>query len=135
MKVKLSLFSMLFVLILHGPSMAADTQGKITFTKDVLPIIQENCQICHRFGGDNIAGMAAPMSLMNYNEVRPWAKAIAKVVASREMPPWDATDATHGQFINERYLTDDQIATIVILSLIPWSSMIIAKHFYKRFLP
>jgi len=113
MKVKLSLFSMLFVLILHGPSMAADTQGKITFTKDVLPIIQENCQICHRSGGDNIAGMAAPMSLMNYNEVRPWAKAIAKVVASREMPPWDATDATHGQFINERYLTDDQIATIV----------------------
>ena len=86
---------------------------RLTFTKDVIPILQENCQICHRPGGDSIAGMVAPMSLMSYREVRPWAKAIAKAVSARDMPPWDATDVTHGQFVNERTLTDAEIETIV----------------------
>jgi len=53
------------------------------------------------------------MSFMTYKEVRPWAKAIAKAVESRVMPPWHASDATHGQFANERTLTDDEIAAIV----------------------
>jgi hypothetical protein len=84
-----------------------------TFTKDVLPIIQENCQACHRTNGDNLSGMVAPMSLMNYKEVRPWAKAIAKAVAARDMPPWDATEHTAGLFENERTLTQKEIDTIV----------------------
>ncbi|MEK7795584.1 MAG: c-type cytochrome [Candidatus Hydrogenedentota bacterium] len=86
--------------------------GRLTFTKDVLPILQENCQSCHRPQGANLSGMIAPMSLMTYEEVRPWAKAIARSVEAKAMPPWDASQLTHGVFKNERTLTDDQIATI-----------------------
>ena len=61
-----------------APAGAADDAptGRVTFYKDVVPILQQNCQICHRAGGDNIAGMVAPMSLLTYREVRPWAKAM-----------------------------------------------------------
>lgn len=84
-----------------------------TFTKDVLPILQENCQVCHRPVGANIMGMIAPMSLTTYSEVRPWAKSIAKQVESRAMPPWDASPEFHGIFKNERTLTDAEIDTLV----------------------
>lgn len=104
-------FTSCCVLALFASS--AHAADRVTFTKDVLPILQENCQVCHRPNGDTTAGMAAPMSLMSYKEVRPWAKAIAKVVAAKEMPPWDATSASNGQFINERTLTQKQIDTIV----------------------
>jgi mono/diheme cytochrome c family protein len=90
----------------------AASNKRPTFTKDVLPILQEQCIRCHRSGGDNIAGMIAPMSLMTYQEVRPWAKAISKAVTTKKMPPWFADEATHGVFKNERGLTDDQIETI-----------------------
>ena len=93
------------------PAFAADE--RITFTKDILPILQENCQDCHRPAGKNMSGMIAPMSLMTYQEVRPWAKAIARVSTSREMPPWDAAPQHHGEFSNENTLTEAQIATIV----------------------
>ena len=68
---------------------AADdaSNQRVTFYKDVLPVIQENCQICHRPGGDNIAGLVAPMTFMSYQEIRPWAKAIRQVVLDRQMPP------------------------------------------------
>jgi len=52
-----------------------------TFTKDVLPLLQKNCQICHR------PGQIAPMSLLSYKETRPWAKAIRNAVVTRKMPP------------------------------------------------
>lgn len=95
------------------PALAADSANRVTFTKDVLPVLQENCQTCHRPAGRNMSGMVAPMSLMTYREVRPWSKAIAKAVGQREMPPWFATDATHGIFRNERTLTQEEIDTIV----------------------
>jgi len=91
---------------------AASAQAP-TFTKDVLPIVQENCVICHRPDGQNIAGMVAPFSLMTYEETRPWAKAIERVVASKEMPPWYASDDTNGHFRNERKLSDEDIDTLV----------------------
>ena len=91
---------------------AADSEG-VTFTKDVLPIIQENCVDCHRAHGSNLTGMIAPMALTNYAEVRPWSKAIKRAVADRIMPPWHASNATHGVFKNERTLTEEQIDTIV----------------------
>jgi hypothetical protein len=59
-----------------------------------------------------MSGMIAPMSLMTYEEVRPWAKSIAKVVDARQMPPWHASEAFYGKFKNERVLTKDEIATI-----------------------
>jgi len=99
------------------PAMA-EVPAKPTFTKDVLPILQENCQTCHRPAGTNLSGMIAPMSLITYKEVRPWAKAIAKAVETKMMPPWHANEKTHDVFANERTLTEDEIAT-----LIKWSEM------------
>lgn len=86
--------------------------ARVTFTKDVLPILQQKCVACHREGGNDIAGMVAPMSLRTYAEVRPWAKAIVKAIKSKDMPPWDASPAFNGVFSNERTLTDAEIATI-----------------------
>lgn len=84
-----------------------------TFYADVLPILQNNCQDCHRPAGLNLGGMIAPMSLMDYSEVRPWAKSIASAVESRQMPPWHAAENFHGTFANERTLSDAQIDTLV----------------------
>ena len=78
----------------------------VTFTKDVAPIIQKNCQVCHR------PGEVAPMSLLTYKEVRPWAKSIREKVLRREMPPWFA-DPTHGEFINDCRLSQKEIDTLV----------------------
>ena len=89
-----------------------EAEDTATYYKDVLPIVQENCQSCHRESGANISGLIAPMSFMNYEETRPWARSIARKVESKEMPPWFAT-APKGVFENERGLTDDEISTIV----------------------
>lgn len=114
---KFTLTFVLGVLVLASGAPASATEDATskgaTFYRDVLPIIQEKCQTCHREGGDNIAGMVAPMSFTTYKEVRPWAKAIARQVQAREMPPWDASDVTAGVFVNERTLTDEEIATFV----------------------
>lgn len=83
------------------------------FYKDVLPILQRHCQSCHRPSGLNLGGMVAPMALMSFDDARPWAKAIAKRVSERSMPPWHASNIHHGQFANERTLTDDEIAIVV----------------------
>jgi len=72
-----------------------------TFTHDIAPILYANCVECHR------AGEIAPMSLITYAEVRPWAKGIVRQVSSGVMPPWHA-DAPHGTFRNERGLTPAQ---------------------------
>ena len=79
-----------------------------TFTKDIAPIFQSKCESCHRV--DSIA----PMSLVTYEEARPWARSIKTRVEGRQMPPWNI-DKTVGiqDFKNDRSLTDDQVATIV----------------------
>ena len=83
-------------------------QGQVTFTKDVAPIFQERCQICHR------AGTFAPMSLVTYEQARPWARSIKQKVAAREMPPWFIEKGIGVQhFSNDISLTDQEIATIV----------------------
>ncbi|HEY6330798.1 MAG TPA: hypothetical protein VI756_15815, partial [Blastocatellia bacterium] len=78
----------------------------ITFTKDVAPIIQKNCQVCHR------PGEAAPMALLDYKQVRPWAQSIRAKVVTREMPPWFA-NPSYGQFLNDCRLAQKDIDTIV----------------------
>jgi hypothetical protein len=79
-----------------------------TFAKDVAPIFQAKCQTCHH------QGTSAPMSLVTYEEARPWARSIQQRVANRDMPPWHL-DKTVGirRYKNDRSLSDDQIATIV----------------------
>jgi len=86
------------------PSKAAD--APVTFTKDVLPILQKNCQSCHR------PGQIAPMSLLTYDEARPWARSIKTKVDSRQMPPWFA-DPKSGHFANDRSLAQQDIDTLV----------------------
>jgi len=76
-----------------------------TFHKDVEPIVEKNCQACHR------PGEVAPFSLTTYSAARPWAKAIKAATASRKMPPWFA-DEKIGHFSNERKLTQAEIDTI-----------------------
>ena len=87
--------------------------GAPTFTNDILPIFQENCQDCHRPGGANLGGMVAPMAFTTYQETRPWAKAIARVVSTKRMPPWQASEEHAGVFEGERGLTADEIQTIL----------------------
>jgi mono/diheme cytochrome c family protein len=91
---------------------AKDVVAEPTFYRDVLPVLQENCQDCHRPSGSKIYRGGVPMSLTTYDEVRPWAKAIVRQTASKEMPPWDASEAFDGVFHNERGLTDTEIATL-----------------------
>jgi hypothetical protein len=87
---------------------AAPPDQQVTFTKDVAPIFQAKCEACHR------PNSIAPMSLMTFEEARPWARSIKTRVASRQMPPWHI-DKTVGiqHFENDRSLSDEQIDTIV----------------------
>ena len=87
-----------------GIAALADTNSApVTFNKDVLPILQKNCQGCHR------PGELAPMSFLSYSETRPWAKAMKQAVVTKKMPPWFAEK---GHFANDRTLTDDEISTL-----------------------
>jgi hypothetical protein len=97
------------LLMAPGVGMAAEAiDAPVTFARQIAPILQEKCQECHR------QGTAAPMSLLSYEETRPWAKSIRQRVITRNMPPWHL-DKTVGiqQFQNDRSLTDSQIAAIV----------------------
>jgi hypothetical protein len=93
-----------------GTAMGAELTGKpaVTFAKDVAPILQARCQDCHH------AGTVAPMSLVTYEETRPWAKSIRERVLMRQMPPWHI-DMNVGvrKFKNDMSLTEDQIDTLV----------------------
>ena len=107
-------------LLLGAPSWGAENDAVDhgpTFFRDVLPILQENCQTCHRSSGENIGGMLAPMTLMTYDEVRPWARGIARSVKNRDMPPWFASEETSAPFKHQRRLSEEQIDTLVA-----WSS-------------
>src|ERR1051326_4890301 len=92
----------LIALALMAASLAV---GAPTFTKDVAPILYKNCVACHR------PGEIAPMSLLEYQSARPWAKAIRTAVVLRKMPPWFA-DPRYGHFSNDARLTEQQIETI-----------------------
>src|SRR5580765_5008464 len=76
-----------------------------TFYKEVLPILQDHCQSCHR------VGEVAPMPLATYEQTRPWAGPMAHAVEMKMMPPWFA-DPRYGHFANDSSLTDQQIATV-----------------------
>ena len=95
------------------PGTPGDSSDEPTFHRDVEPLLQRHCQDCHRPAGSNYGGMRAPMSLVSYDETRPWAKSIAKQVETRTMPPWDAAPQHNGVFKNERVLSDAEIATLV----------------------
>ena len=96
--------------ILAFPMLAGAQSAKPTptFTKDVASIFQEKCESCHR--PDSIA----PMSLVTFEEARPWARSIKNRIAARQMPPWHIDKTTGIQhFQNDRSLSDAQIDTVV----------------------
>jgi hypothetical protein len=95
------------VLLMSAAALAADNSpAPVTFNKDVLPILQNNCQSCHR------PNQIAPMSFLTYQDVRPWAQAMKSAVLTKKMPPWFA-DPKYGHFSNERKLSDTEIKTLV----------------------
>jgi len=97
----------LFVAGAMTPSAYAQAPAQVTFTKDVAPILQKSCQSCHR------PGSVAPMSLLTYEDARPWARSMKQKVTAREMPPWHV-DRNIGitKFKDDPSLTDAEIQTI-----------------------
>ncbi len=97
-----------FVMAMAAPALAADAPKAVTFSKDVAPILQAKCQNCHQ------PNSIAPMSLITYQETRPWARSIRERVSNRQMPPWHIDKSVGVQkFQNDISLSDEQIDTIV----------------------
>lgn len=112
-KIRLFIISLLpiaaIVLFAMPASQAKVTEPStkmVTFSKEVAPIFYKSCVGCHR------SGEAAPFSVLNYKDVRPWARSIKEKVVNREMPPWHA-DPHFGQWANNPRLTEAEIKTIV----------------------
>src|SRR5437867_12441129 len=85
---------------------ASGAEAGPTFSKDVAPILYNNCTNCHR------TGEIGPMSLLTYADARPWARSIATRVSNGTMPPWHA-DPAHGEFLNDRRLSNAERDTIL----------------------
>jgi hypothetical protein len=99
------MFEWLFTILMFAMPAQSRPAASVTFNKDVLSILQKNCQNCHR------PGQIAPMSLLTYKDARPWAKAIKDAVLTRTMPPWFA-DEKYGHILNERRLKQSDIDAI-----------------------
>ena len=106
-----ALTALLLALAALGSPAASTANDEVTFTKDVAPILHRSCLSCHR--PDSVA----PMSLISYDQVRPWARSIKKRTALRNkpgvMPPWDIErDIGIQQFKDDPSLSESEIATI-----------------------
>jgi hypothetical protein len=97
-----------FVSAANARRVVSPPDEPVTFSKDVAPILQEKCQVCHR------PGSIAPMSLLTYEDTKKYAGRVKARVVARTMPPWHI-DKTIGiqQFKNDRSLSDAQVETIV----------------------
>jgi peroxiredoxin len=91
----------------RGAKSAKIQSNAITYTKQVSRIIQNRCQECHR------PGQIGPMALMTYNDVADWSEMIREVVSDKRMPPWHADAKHHGQFKNERALSQEDYDTLL----------------------
>ncbi len=80
--------------------------GTVTFSKDVAPVLQRNCQECHR------PGQVAPMPLLTYEDAVAWSDTIREVIQQKRMPPWLA-DPHFGKFANDRTLADADRTTLL----------------------
>jgi peroxiredoxin len=91
---------------LIGRAHKASSQGSVTFTKDIAPILRERCQECHR------DGEVAPFPLTDYQHAYGWAEMIREVVEQERMPPWFAA-GERGHFRNDARLTLDEKKTLL----------------------
>lgn len=93
-------------------AMMADASAP-TYYADVLPVLQENCQVCHTEQGLNLGGMVAPMAFTSYEASARHATRMARAVEAGRMPPWHAADEHIGTFSNERVISDEDRETII----------------------
>jgi len=96
---------------LNAQQPAAAATPEVTFTKDIAPILQRSCQNCHR------PGQVAPMSLITYEDARPWARAMKQRTGLRDkagvMPPWYIEKNIGIQhYKNDPSLSDEEVAKI-----------------------
>ncbi len=84
-----------------------------TYYADVLPVLQQNCQVCHMENGQNSGGMVAPVAFTEYETTARWATRMRRAVETGMMPPWHADARHNGQFSNERVLGPTDVATLV----------------------
>jgi len=96
--------SISLILLMTGPVALASGP---TYYKDIVPVLQRNCQSCHR------SGEAAPMSFLDYPSTRPWAKAIKSAVQVKKMPPWSADPNASHKFANDRSLSEADRNTLI----------------------
>jgi hypothetical protein len=89
----------------QAPAAPSPVGSKPTFYRDVLPIVQRRCEVCHRSGG------IAPMSFESYAGARPYVQSIRRATEDKSMPPWFAEPGI-GRFANDPSLTREQIATL-----------------------
>jgi len=107
--------TILIAIIAQTSALAADAKSadagareQVTFSKDVAPILQAKCQECHQ------PNSIAPMSLITFQEARPWARSIKERVMTRQMPPWHIDQGVGVQkFKNDMSLTNEQVNTFV----------------------
>jgi mono/diheme cytochrome c family protein len=98
-------------LLLSGVVSAQDPAP--TFYADALPLFQKNCVACHQPDGPKVGGITAPMSLMDYDQAKLWAPMIKNALITGYMPPWGAHERHRGEFKDERYIEDNELATLV----------------------
>jgi hypothetical protein len=108
-----SAMALTILTVVAPPALAADPDPDpnrvVTFTRDVAPILQQNCQVCHQ------PGAIGPMSLMTYDEVRPWARVIKLRVEEQEMPPYHYdTDLGIQELKHDKRLSAEEIETIAL---------------------
>src|SRR5262245_43779953 len=89
-----------------SPASASQTVRRVTFNKDVAPLVYRHCSSCHR------PGETAPFSLLTFDDVRRRAHQIVEVTRNRYMPPWKAAIGFGGPFDGERRLTGEEITTL-----------------------
>lgn len=100
-----ALLSYLIIVKATPPGLSPSADA-LTYEKDIVPIFQKKCEQCHHKGG------IAPMSLVDYKEVRPWTGSIRERVITRVMPPFYASGPI-GYFEHDPRLTKDEVDTIV----------------------
>src|SRR5215831_6784101 len=98
----MSKMTRLWLILTGSAALASSATGPVTFHKDIEPLLQAHCQVCHR------PGEIGPMPLLTYQNTRPWAKAIKQAVLTRKMPPWFA-DSGAQHYLNDASLSDADI--------------------------
>lgn len=110
-KWRVALIAAAAAIALTGGARAEDSESAPTFYRDVLPIFQQHCNVCHH------EGALAPMALDTYQSTRPWARSIQRSLGQGEMPPWDA-DPRYEHFSNENRLSEEDLATVLRWTMI-----------------